>query len=196
MGKYVDRGRKPPHAIMDGDPEAIALIKEEHHMFRALFDRAEDEEPGPSLVSLTGETCLRLVAHMIVEEEVLYPALRAAVGADKVDEGIVEHDLAKTLISDLVHMTGGEEFYRSKVHVLGEVVMHHIDEEDRGLLRDARTAWEEGKVDLYLVWREMLARRLALFDEIAAAKGKSEAAVSPCGDLTEEFAAPAPPPRP
>ena len=93
-------------------------------------------------MSLTGETCLRLAAHMNVEENVLYPALRAAVGTDKVDEGIVEHDLAKSLIRDLVHMTGGEELYRSKVHVLGEVVMHHVDEEDRGLLRDARTAWE------------------------------------------------------
>jgi hypothetical protein len=80
MGKYVDRGRKPPHAIMDGGPEAIALIKEEHHMFRALFDRAQEEEPGPVLVALAGETCLRLAVHMVVEEEVLYPALKAAVG--------------------------------------------------------------------------------------------------------------------
>ena len=98
MGKYVNRGRKPPHAILDGDPEAIALVTEEHHMFRALFDRVEEEEPGPSLVSLTGETCLRLAVHMVVEEEVLYPALRPAVGADRIDEGLVEHGLAKTLI--------------------------------------------------------------------------------------------------
>ena len=196
MGKYTDRGRNPPHAIMDGDPEAVAFIKEEHHMFRALFDRAEEEASGPSLGSLTGETCLRLVVHMSVEEEVLYPALRSAVGADKIDEGIIEHDLAKTLIRDLVHMTGEEQFYRSKVHVLGEVVMHHVDEEDRGLLRDARAAWEQGKLDLHRVWREMLSRQRALFDEIAAAKGRSEATVTPCGDMMEEFASPAPPARP
>ena len=193
MGKYVDRGRKPPHAILDGDPEAVALVKEEHHMFRALFDRSQEEEPGPSLVSLAGETCLRLAVHMVVEEEVLYPALRAAVGADRIDEGMAEHGLTKTLVRELAHMTGGEALYRSKVHVLGEIVMHHVDEEDRGLLRDARTAWEEGKVDLYPVWRKMLERRQALFDSIDAARGRREAAATPSGDLAEDVPAPAPP---
>lgn len=190
MGKYVDRGRRPPHAIMDGDPPAIAFIKEEHQMFRALFDYAEVVESGPSLVALAGETCLRLAVHMVVEEEILYPALKAAVGAD---EGIVEHGLAKTLIRELAHMTGGEELYRSKVHVLGEIVMQHVDEEDRGLLRDARTAWEAGKVDLHPVWQRMLERRQALFDSIDSARDGREAA-APCGDLAEDVAAPAPPP--
>jgi hemerythrin-like domain-containing protein len=195
MGKYVERGRRPPHAIMDGDPDAVAFIKEEHQMFRALFDRAEEENPGPALMSLAGEICLRLAVHMNVEETVLYPALRATVGADKINEGIVEHGVAKTLIGEILQMTGGEKLYRSKVHVLGEEVMHHVDEEDQGLLSDARTAWEEGKLDLHPVWLEMLERRLALFDSVAAARAKGEAAVIPSGDLMEDVPAPAPPQR-
>ena len=126
MGEYVERGRKPPHAILPGEPPAIVLIKEDHQMLRALFDRAE-EEVGRPLVSLTGEICVRLAIHMTLEEDFLYPALKPVIGAEKIDEGIVEHDLAKTLIVDLVHMTGREELYKSKVHVLGEEVMHHID---------------------------------------------------------------------
>jgi hypothetical protein len=187
MGKYVERGRKPPHAVAADDPPAVVLIKEEHQMFRALFDRAEEEEKGPPLVSLTGEICLRLAIHMTLEEDVLYPALRPAIGSGKIDEGIVEHELAKTLIVELVHMTGREEIYRSKVHVLGEEVMHHIDEEDGGLLADARTAWEEGKIDLPVLCLKMHERRRELHDIIATMAHAREPEVEPVGDAIEEY---------
>ena len=191
MGEYVERGRKPPHAILPGEPPAIVLIKEDHQMLRALFDRAE-EEVGRPLVSLTGEICVRLAIHMTLEEDFLYPALKPVIGAEKIDEGIVEHDLAKTLIVDLVHMTGREELYKSKVHVLGEEVMHHIDEEDRGLLADARTAWEQGKIDLPVVCRQMLERRRRLYDAIAAKDSGREPEIEPVGDEIDEYAGAAP----
>jgi hypothetical protein len=185
MGKYVERGRKPPHAVAPDDPPAVALIKEEHQMFRALFDRAEEAE-GPALVSFTGEICLRLAIHMTLEEDVLYPALRPAIGVEKIDEGIVEHQLAKTLIVDLVHMTGREELYKSKVHVLGEEVMHHIDEEDGGLLADARTAWEKGKIDLPVLCLKMHERRQELHDIIGTMARAGEPEVELVGDATED----------
>lgn len=191
MRKYVDRGQKPPHTILPGDPPAIVLIKEDHQMFRALFDCAEEED-GPSLVSLAGEICVRLAIHMTLEEDFLYPALKPAIGAGKIDEGIVEHDLAKTLIVDLVHMTGREELYKSKVHVLGEEVMHHIDEEDRGLLADARMAWEQGKVDLPFVCRQMLERRQRLYDAIATMGSGREPEIESVGDEIDEYAGAAP----
>ena len=191
MGEYVERGRKPPHAILPGEPPAIVLIKEDHQMLRALFDRAE-VEVGRPLVSLTGEICVRLAIHMTLEEDFLYPALKPVIGAEKIDEGIVEHDLAKTLIVDLVHMTGREELYKSKVHVLGEEVMHHIDEEDRGLLADARTAWEQGKIDLPVVCRQMLERRRRLYDAIATMGSGREPEIEPVGDEIDEYAGAAP----
>jgi hypothetical protein len=191
MGRYVEQGRKPPHAIAFDDPPAIALIKEEHQMFRALFDRVEGQE-GPPLVALTGEICVRLATHMMVEEDVLYPALRPAIGTEKIDEGIVEHDLAKTLIIDLVHMTGREELYKSKVHVLGEEVVHHIDEEDRGLLQDARMAWEKGKVDLVILYRKMSDRRRELYDVVATMGRGSETEIEPVGEEVDDHASAAP----
>jgi hemerythrin HHE cation binding domain-containing protein len=196
MGKYVERGREPPHAIMADDPPAVVLIKQDHQMFRALFDRAEEEE-GPPLVSLAGEICVRLAVHMILEEDILYPALKPVIGIEKIDEGIVEHDLAKTLIIDLVHMTGREELYRFKVHVLGEEVMHHIDEEDRGLLIDARTAWEQGKVDLPILCRKMRERRQELYDVVDTMARGPEPAIEAVGvaDEVDEFAGAASPPR-
>ena len=191
MDKYVDRGRKPPHVIEDGDPLAVAFIKNDHQIFRALFDRIEDARDD-ALVSLANEACVRLAIHMTIEEEILYAALKPVLAVDKIDEGIVEHDVARRLIVELGDMTGREELYRSKVHVLGEETMHHIDEEDRGLLADARPAWEPGKVALPVVCRQMLERRRRLYDAIAAMDSGREPEIEPVGDEIDEYAGAAP----
>jgi hypothetical protein len=191
MGRYVERGREPPHRIEPGDPDAIVLIKEEHQMFRALFDRAEETE-GEALVALAGEICLRLAIHMMTEEELLYPALKPVVGVEPVDEGIVEHDLARTLIVDLVAMTGREELYKIKVHVLGEETMHHIDEEDRNLLARAREAWEKGEIDLVELGGRMRERRQTWYDRIdAMGRDREGLEIGEAGDEIEETGNPA-----
>jgi hypothetical protein len=87
---------------------------------------------------------------------------------DEVDEGIVENQIAGSLIMEIGDMTGREEMFKPKVHVLGEEVVHHIDEEDCGLLADARKAWEHGKVDLVLIGAQMRERRRALYDVVAS----------------------------
>ena len=191
MDKYMDRGRKPPHAVEDGDPPAIAFIKNDHQIFRALFDRIEDAH-GDALVWLANEACVRLAIHMTIEEEILYPALKPVLAIDKIDEGIVEHDVARRLIVELSDMTGREELYRSKVHVLGEETMHHIDEEDGGLLRDGRKAWEEGKVDLVVVGQQLQDRSQELYDLIGAiARDTITVNAQAVGDEVEKFPDPA-----
>jgi hypothetical protein len=194
MSKHAERGRQPPHAVAKGDPPAVVLIKQEHQMFRTLFDRVEQLE-GLSLVTLASEICVRLAVHILLEEEILYPALKPVIGIDEIDEGIVEHEVARRLIIDLTRMTGAEELYKSKVHVLGEETIHHIDEEDRGLLRDARKAWEAGKVDLVLIGHQLEVRRDALygdFSTIASDSGKLE--VESMGKAIEDLPNPAAPP--
>jgi hemerythrin-like domain-containing protein len=167
MSKYVERGRVPPHLISVDDPPAVVLIKDEHQMFRALFDLA-DEAEGRALVMLSSEICVRLAIHMSIEEDVLYPALRRVVGAEPIDEGIVEHELTRSLVVDVARLRGEEEMYKAKVHVLGEETMHHIDEEDRELLSRARDAWRDGKIDLVALCGRLNERRRLLYQHIAA----------------------------
>ena len=73
---------------------------------------------------------------MTIEEELLYPTAKEVGETDDVDEGIVEHDAGKTLIAEIVQLSGTEELYKSKVHVLGEQTIHHIDEEDEELFEE------------------------------------------------------------
>ena len=102
MGNYAERGRTPPHAIMRDDPPPIVLIKEEHQIFRELFDRVESAE-GDALIDLSGEIGARLVIHMKIEEEILYPALKEVINVEEVDEGIVEHQVARKLMLEANH---------------------------------------------------------------------------------------------
>jgi hypothetical protein len=166
-GKYASRNSEGDHRIKDDDPAAIALLKEEHHRFRELFDQAEETEGG-KLVAIAEELCMRLAVHMTIEEEILYPALKPVIGADEVNEGIVEHQSGKRIVAELEQLDGTEELYKAKVHVLGEETIHHIDEEDEDMFEDAKQAHEDGKIDLDAIGEQLRARQAELYDQIGA----------------------------
>ena len=172
MTAYVRQASFPPHLVDHRDPPAIALLKEDHQMLRALFDMIETADDDV-VFPIAGEVCVRLAIHMAVEEQLFYPALKWVIGVDDVDEGIVEHEVAKRLISDIMEMTGREELFRARVHVLGEATVHHIDEEDRVLFRDARRAWEEAKIDLVELGKQMRRQRRELFDLVGLVSADS-----------------------
>jgi hemerythrin-like domain-containing protein len=165
-GKYGPRNEQGDHRIKDDDPAAITLLKEEHHIFRTLFDRAE-EASDTEIVKIAGELCMRLAVHMAIEEEILYPALKPVLGDDEVNEGIVEHQSGKRIVAELEQLDGTEELFQAKVHVLGEETVHHIDEEDEDMFEDAKAAHREGRLDLDEIGERLRARQQQLYDEIA-----------------------------
>jgi hemerythrin len=173
MGKYAPRNEVGKHRVTDDDPAAIALLKSDHHRFRSLFDKANEAE-GDALVAAARELCMRLSVHMTIEEELLYPALKPVIGAKEIDEGIVEHDAGKKLMIEIENLDGTEELYKSKVHVLGEQTVHHIDEEDEELFEDAKEAHEAGKVDLDALGEKMRARQAELYASIAETGDEGE----------------------
>ncbi len=167
MTAYIKRASVPPHLVDERDPPAIALLKEDHQILRALFDLVETVGEDV-FFPIAGEICVRLAIHLAVEEHLLYPALKPVIGASEIDEAIAEHGVAKSLISDIMEMTGREELFRARVHVLGEQTVHHIDEEDRVLFPHAREAWEEGRIDLVELGSEMSRHRRELFDLVGS----------------------------
>lgn len=166
MSNYVEEGKSEPHQVAQDDPLAIALLKEEHLVFRQLFDAANEAE-GEKLAEIAQELVMRLGVHMTIEEEILYPALKGVVDSEEVNEGIVEHQSGKVLIAELEQLSGTEKLFKAKVHVLGEETMHHVDEEDEDMFEDAKKAHQAGKIDLDAVGEKLRARREELYDNIA-----------------------------
>jgi Hemerythrin HHE cation binding domain. len=164
-GKYSQRNDQGRHRIAGDDPLAIRVLKEEHHVFRELFDRVE-EGKDDALPPIAAEICMRLAVHMTIEEEILYPTLKPVIGEDEINEGIVEHESGKRLVAEIEQLDGTEELYRAKLHVLGEETTHHIDEEDEELFADAADAHEQGKIDLDALGEKLRARQAELYDQI------------------------------
>jgi hypothetical protein len=167
-GKYESRNEQGDHRIADDDPKALKVLKTEHQIFRALFDRAEDASTEER-VEIARELCMRLTVHMTIEEEILYPEVRKLGEEDEVNEGVVEHGAGKVLIAEIEQLDGTEELYKAKVHVLGEETIHHIDEEDEDMFAEAKEAHKAGKIDLDEIGDRLEARQKELYDQIAQA---------------------------
>src|SRR4029434_5595173 len=80
--------------------EAIAQLTADHARVKKLFkqyDRlAKAEAPDKQKQDLAAVICAELTAHATAEEEIFYPAARAAIDkVDLIDEADVEHASAK-----------------------------------------------------------------------------------------------------
>ncbi|MFT3727743.1 MAG: hemerythrin domain-containing protein [Terricaulis sp.] len=112
-------------------PDAIALLKADHREVEGWFDDFEKAKSGSKKQKLANQICTALKVHTQIEEEIFYPACReAGVESDDMDEADVEHDGAKKLIAEIEANKAGGDHFDAQVHVLGEMIRHHVKEEE------------------------------------------------------------------
>lgn len=112
-------------------PDAIKMLKAEHREASAIFKEFANTKSGPRKLKLAKQVCLALRIHMQIEEEIFYPACReAGIDPSLIDEGDVEHDAAKKLIKEIEAGKAGDDHWDAKVKVLGEMIKHHVKEEE------------------------------------------------------------------
>src|SRR5580765_7041177 len=88
-------------------PDAIALLTQDHKNVKKMFDEYEalGDKAIASKKKLADTICEELIVHTKIEEEIFYPAVRAAIGDDDLmDEADVEHAGAKDLIAQIQSM--------------------------------------------------------------------------------------------
>lgn len=123
--------------------DAVALLKADHRKVAGLFEKFEAAKGAASKRKLVEEICTELCVHTTIEEEIFYPACKGEVEKDILDEAYVEHDGAKTLLAELIEASPSDAFYDAKVHVLAEMIEHHVEEEEKrseGLFSKAKAA--------------------------------------------------------
>lgn len=112
----------------------LAVLEDDHSKVDKIFKRYEKlkDANDSSRFELVGKACAMLKVHTALEEELLYPGAREALGDDEdmVDEAEVEHGSAKQLIADLERMKTSDPLYDAKFKVLGEYIEHHVEEEE------------------------------------------------------------------
>ncbi len=139
--------------------DAIALLTEDHENVKAMFEQYEGlgDRAMASKKKLATQICTELTKHATAEEEIFYPAVRAA-GKDKedlVDEATVEHASAKDLIAQIMSMEASEDLFDAKVKVLSELIEHHVKEEEEEMFPKARAA----KLDLETLGQQIAQRK-------------------------------------
>lgn len=141
-------------------PDAIASLKADHKKVKGLFEKFEKAKDRRVKKAIVAEVLEELGIHATLEEELFYPAVRAAI-KDKdglMEEADEEHHVAKVLIAELEGMDGSESHYDAKFTVLVENVRHHIKEEEGEMLPKA----QKTRVNFTALGAEMLKRKEAL----------------------------------
>jgi hypothetical protein len=72
-----------------------------------------------------------LLAHVTVEEEIFFPAIRAEKLEAKLRETLEEHLSLKRIVADLLAMDPDDPVFEAKLKVLSEQSDHHHDEEEK-----------------------------------------------------------------
>jgi hypothetical protein len=124
---------------------AIDLLKKDHDDVDGLFKEyqllAEGDGDSGDRRALSTRICGMLAVHAMIEEEIFYPAARAAhVDADLLDEAEIEHGSAKQLIAEIGAAAASEPLYDARVKVLGEYIRHHVKEEESELFPACRSS--------------------------------------------------------
>jgi hemerythrin superfamily protein len=109
---------------------AIAMLKADHKKVSGLFAEFDKATAATTKQRLASTICTELSVHAQVEEEVFYPAVKAALkDKELIPEAVVEQATMKDLISQIEGATPDGEMYDARVKVLGEYVKHHVKEE-------------------------------------------------------------------
>ena len=136
--------------------DAIALLKADHQAVSDMFAEYEKTRSVPKKKALVADICTALSVHAQIEEEIFYPAVKAAL-KDKllVPEATVEHSGVKDLIAQLEGVEPDGELYDAKVKVLSEYVKHHVKEEQTEMFPKAKAS----SLDMIELGARMAARK-------------------------------------
>jgi hypothetical protein len=136
--------------------DALDLLNEDHREIREMFREFGELDAGAEKRALLKRVNAALSVHTEIERELFYPALRQLLSETEiVDEAEVEHELAETLLAELIDMDVHDALFDSRLEVLIESVTHHFAEEESQMFAQVRL----DKPDLESVAQEMRERK-------------------------------------
>jgi iron-sulfur cluster repair protein YtfE (RIC family) len=140
--------------------KATALLEKQHRKVKTIFRKLEKGR-GDALELLT-ELSNDLAAHMTIEQEIFYPAVKL-VDEDLIREAYEEHALAEVALKRLLATDPQSETFKARVVAAKELIEHHVKEEEEELFPKVDKKLGDEK-------NAMLAKRMkARFDEVVEA---------------------------
>lgn len=145
----------------------VDMLKADHKKVKGLFEEFKSAG-GRERSEIAKSAIQELEIHADLEETLIYPAIRKEVDEDDMmSEAVEEHHLVHVLIKELKSLKPGDEKFKAKFTVLGELVQHHIEEEENEMLPQA----EESELDWESLETRVMKRKEAL---MAKANGRGK----------------------
>lgn len=139
--------------------DAVQMLRADHKKVAALFEEYEKARSVNVKRRLVATICQVLTVHATLEEEIFYPAVKAALkDKELVPEARVEHASVKDLIAQVQGQEPDGEDFDAKIKVMGEFVKHHVKEEQNEMFAKVKKT----KLDLMELGERMAARRQEL----------------------------------
>ena len=126
---------------------AVDLLIADHESVEDLFEKFEEltERAEKGQQELADRIMTELVTHAAIEEQLFYPAVRAAIPDLDLDvrEDLEEHYVVEQLLADIVKIDSTHERFRPKMLVLIENVRHHVEEEEEDMFPRVRKEMDD-----------------------------------------------------
>jgi len=124
---------------------ALTLLKADHKKVAELFEKVEQlgDTAHATRGKLFTEINAELTVHAEIEEKIFYPAFQAKTKkntepGDEIREAYEEHANVKGMLSKLSALDPQDDTFNAKLQVLGELVKHHVKEEETDMFKQAR----------------------------------------------------------
>jgi hemerythrin-like domain-containing protein len=114
--------------------DAITILKQDHRDLRSMFAEYADmgERARKAKEHVRDRIVKALSVHAAIEERVFYPLVIQKVPdiEESILEGMTEHALAEQLLAEIAGMDVDDRWFRPKMMILGDLVRHHMREEE------------------------------------------------------------------
>ena len=152
-------------AVARKSMDAVELLKADHRQVSQWFEKFHKARAASRKLQFATKICEALKAHTQIEEEIFYPAfISATQDIETHHEALVEHSSAKDLIGQILALGPADEYFDAKVKVLGEMIKHHVKEEEQpgGMFAKARKT----NLDLKALGAQLRSRKQQLVQRI------------------------------
>ncbi len=157
--KSVDKKEFDKHLMDEAKVDPIQMLIEDHNHVKGNFESFE-QSSDEGKEALLKDTLLALVVHTKLEEQLIYPLMKK-VEEDLIDEAEEEHHVVDFVITELKSMTAEDAKLDAKFKVLGELVKHHIREEEGEMFPKLK----KQDIDFEALAQEMIARKRELKEQ-------------------------------
>lgn len=113
--------------------DAVQFLIQQHRQLEQFLSEALDTGCEKVKQACFNNITDHLAAHIAVEEQVFYPAVRVKWTEYDLLLSLEEHLSLKRLVTDLLELQSGEKTFHPKLKVLTEQAVHHHKEEEEYL---------------------------------------------------------------